>query len=143
MRGLYLSLPAQQVQSKKRAFSNFLNPFSRIKRTLLATNKWITTTPDGKNFDRHISSFFVQNKRKLQQGGGDSIVFQLRLLTHSACQFDVTQQRVSALSRFCRLAWDAIEERTTEVKKDISLLFANLIYIYIYIYIYQQRSNTY
>ena len=65
MRRLYLSLPVQQVQLEKRAFSNFLNPFSRKKQTLLATNKWITTTPDGKNFDRYISSFFVQNKRKL------------------------------------------------------------------------------
>ena len=29
--------------------------------------------------------------------------------------------QVSASRRFCRLAWDAIEERTTEVKKDKTL----------------------
>ena len=49
-------------------------------------------------------------KEWCRREGGDSIVFQLRLLTHSACQCDVTQQRVSASRRFCRLAWDAIEE---------------------------------
>ena len=36
-------------------------------------------------------------------GGGDSTVFQLRFLTHSACKCDVTQQRVRASGRLCKL----------------------------------------
>ena len=72
------------------------------------------------------------SKTYVQEGGGDSIVFELRLLTHPSCQCDVTQQRVSASRSFCRLAWDAIEERTTDGQERqnarlISLLFANLI----------------
>ena len=46
--------------------------------------------------DSQLPSSLMMLIRQPQEGGGDSIVFQLRLLTHSGCQCDITQQRVSA-----------------------------------------------
>ena len=37
-----------------------------------------------------IESKTVRKVNSVQEGGGDSIVFKLRLLTHSSCQCDVT-----------------------------------------------------
>ena len=67
-----------------------------------------------------------------QERGSVFISFQLRSLTHSAHQCDVTWQRARAWSRLCRLARNAIKARTTEPRERqnarlISLLFANLI----------------